>query len=155
MFGFKGVVLFNLTMKEYKAMSMDKKKKVLIAASIAGIMAASGAAFTAQARAATGELENCYGVNACKGMGACGGCARGGGAYGLGDFFSENHDPRDVLVRQIKKSVYLLFWNYQCMAGIQRFYFEKRKKPGVFEDFMARQLAVYNLSKNRGHFSAP
>ena len=53
-------------------MAIDMKKKALIAASIAGLLA-SGAVCGAQAQAATGELENCYGLNACKGMGACGG----------------------------------------------------------------------------------
>ena len=47
------------------------KKKILIAASIAGLItvAASGAATTAIAA----ENVPCYGVNACKGTGDCGG----------------------------------------------------------------------------------
>ena len=47
------------------------KKKMLIAASIAGLMtvAASGAATTAFAA----DSVPCYGVNACKGTGDCGG----------------------------------------------------------------------------------
>ncbi len=50
------------------------KKRALIAASIAGLLAASGTTVSASvAYAATGELEHCYNVNACKGKGACGG----------------------------------------------------------------------------------
>ena len=47
------------------------RKKMLIAASIAGLMtvAASGAATTAIAA----ENVPCYGINACKGTGDCGG----------------------------------------------------------------------------------
>ena len=47
------------------------KKKMLLAASIAGLMtvAASGAATTAIAA----ESVPCYGINACKGTGDCGG----------------------------------------------------------------------------------
>ena len=54
-------------------MSMDKKKKMLIAASVAGLLATVGSGFLSQANAAQGELEHCYGINACKGNGACGG----------------------------------------------------------------------------------
>lgn len=49
------------------------KKSALVAASVAGLFAAASFAMVAPAQAATGELENCYGINACKGMGACGG----------------------------------------------------------------------------------
>ena len=52
---------------------MKIKKSALIAASVAGLIAAANLGFSAPAQAATGELENCYGVNACKGAGACGG----------------------------------------------------------------------------------
>ena len=47
------------------------KKKILIAASIAGLMtvAASGVATTAFAA----DSVACYGINACKGTGDCGG----------------------------------------------------------------------------------
>ena len=54
-------------------MALDKKKKMLIAASVAGLIATAGTGFLSQAYAAQGELEHCYGINACKGMGACGG----------------------------------------------------------------------------------
>ena len=54
-------------------MALDKKKKMLIAASVAGLIATAGTGLLSQAYAAQGELEHCYGVNACKGMGACGG----------------------------------------------------------------------------------
>ena len=62
------------------------KKKVLIAASIAGLMtvAVSGAAHTAVAAGS----ESCYGVNACKGTGDCGGkgysCAGNNACKGQG-----------------------------------------------------------------------
>ncbi len=46
---------------------------MLMAASIAGMLAVSATAMMGSAQAATGELENCAGLNACKGMGACGG----------------------------------------------------------------------------------
>jgi uncharacterized membrane protein len=55
----------------------NQKKKRLLAASIAGLIAVSGAAVLAgasNARAA-GELVPCYGINACKGTGECGGKA--------------------------------------------------------------------------------
>ncbi len=50
----------------------DVKKKALLAASIAGLIAA-GNFVTTPVEARTGDLEACYGVNACKGKGACGG----------------------------------------------------------------------------------
>jgi len=53
-------------------MALDKKKKMLIAASVAGLIATAGSGILSQAYAAQGELEHCYGVNACKGAGACG-----------------------------------------------------------------------------------
>ena len=53
-------------------MALDKKKKMLIAASVAGLIATAGSGLLSQASAAQGELEHCYGINACKGMGACG-----------------------------------------------------------------------------------
>ena len=54
-------------------MAIDKKKKMLIAASVAGLLAAAGSGMLSQVQAAQGELEHCYGINACKGNGACGG----------------------------------------------------------------------------------
>ena len=53
-------------------MALDKKKKMLIAASVAGLIATVGSGLLSQASAAQGELEHCYGINACKGTGACG-----------------------------------------------------------------------------------
>ena len=53
-------------------MAIDMKKKMLIAASVAGLIATAGTGLFSQAYAAQGELEHCYGINACKGMGACG-----------------------------------------------------------------------------------
>ena len=52
---------------------MEKKnvnKKALIAASVAGLLAVTGAMFSGTAMAAQ---VPCYGANACKGTGACGG----------------------------------------------------------------------------------
>ena len=51
------------------------KKKMWVAASVAGLMAAAGAAFvSADTMGATGSDDvHCYGVNKCKGTGDCGG----------------------------------------------------------------------------------
>ena len=52
---------------------MEKKnmnKKALVAASVAGLLAVTGAIFSGTAMA---EQVPCYGANACKGTGACGG----------------------------------------------------------------------------------
>lgn len=52
-------------------MEKKNKKNTLVAASIAGLMAVTGAVvLSSQAYA---EDVACYGVNACKGTGACGG----------------------------------------------------------------------------------
>ena len=51
-------------------MSKSNKKKVLLAASIAGLMAVAGV--PASTGIAYAEV-NCAGANACKGMGDCGG----------------------------------------------------------------------------------
>ena len=48
------------------------KKKMLIAASIAGLMAAASAQ-ASDMPSAGGENVPCYGINACKGTGDCGG----------------------------------------------------------------------------------
>ena len=50
----------------------NKKKRAILAASVAGLMAAATLGINSTANAAT-ELESCYGINACKGMGSCGG----------------------------------------------------------------------------------
>ena len=46
------------------------KKKALIAASMAGLLAVSGVALTLSPAHAAGD--KCYGVNKCKGQGECG-----------------------------------------------------------------------------------
>ena len=56
-------------------MAIDKKTKMLIAASVAGLIATAGAGFLAKTAHAEVEVEHCYGINACKGNGACGGKA--------------------------------------------------------------------------------
>lgn len=48
----------------------NSRKKALLAASVAGLLAVSG--FMANAATLYAEVE-CHGVNACKGMGDCGG----------------------------------------------------------------------------------
>ncbi len=68
---------------------VSMKKRALVAASVAGLMAAASfSAFAPSAQAATGDLEACYGINACKGMGACGGkgnsCAGKNTCKGMG-----------------------------------------------------------------------
>ena len=52
-------------------MAKSNKKKMLLAASVAGLLAVSG--MVASANVAYAEDVNCIGVNACKGMGDCGG----------------------------------------------------------------------------------
>lgn len=47
------------------------KRKMMLAASMAGLMAAAGSAISANAIAA--DDVHCYGVNKCKGAGDCGG----------------------------------------------------------------------------------
>ena len=49
----------------------SSKKKMLVAASIAGLMAVASSAAATVAFAA--ESVPCYGINACKGTGDCGG----------------------------------------------------------------------------------
>ena len=56
---------------------MDSTKRALVAASVAGLVAAMGVVFGShQVRAAetedSGEKASCYGINKCKGMGDCG-----------------------------------------------------------------------------------
>lgn len=56
---------------------MDATKRALVAASVAGLLAAGLSGFAAPAQA-EGEAESggkapCYGINKCKGTGACGG----------------------------------------------------------------------------------
>ena len=52
-------------------MTTSNKKKVLLAASIAGLMTMATTVAATQAQAA--DNVPCYGVNACKGTGDCGG----------------------------------------------------------------------------------
>ena len=66
-----------------------KKKRAIIAASVAGLMAATSLfGVSKMAQAGTEGMESCYGINACKGMGACGGkgnsCAGKNGCKGQG-----------------------------------------------------------------------
>lgn len=71
-------------------MEKSKKKKALLAASVAGLMAMSGVAVIGAGNAHAGSdgMEHCYGINACKGTGACGGkghsCAGKNGCEGAG-----------------------------------------------------------------------
>ena len=54
---------------------MNAKKRALIAASVAGLMAATavGTAHGAEGAAAPAGKVPCYGINKCKGAGDCGG----------------------------------------------------------------------------------
>ena len=56
---------------------MDMKKRALVAASVAGLLAAGlfGLGSRAQANESeeAGDDTPCYGINKCKGVGACGG----------------------------------------------------------------------------------
>jgi uncharacterized membrane protein len=55
-------------------MAINQKKKMLLAASIAGLMAVTANSMTSSAHAEEAkESVPCYGVNACKGTGDCGG----------------------------------------------------------------------------------
>lgn len=57
-------------------MNVKNKKKMVLAASIAGLIAATGAAMNSSAAYAE-ENVACYGVNKCKGTGECGGKGHG------------------------------------------------------------------------------
>ena len=54
---------------------MENKKRALVAASVAGLLAAAGlAGMNASAHAADeADHVSCYGINKCKGTGECGG----------------------------------------------------------------------------------
>ena len=54
-------------------MATSDKKKMLLAASIAGLMAVSVTAATNAHADMNSEGVPCYGINACKGTGDCGG----------------------------------------------------------------------------------
>ena len=56
---------------------MNTRKQVLIAASVAGLMAAAAAATAQTAQAADEGKVPCYGINKCKGAGDCGGKGHG------------------------------------------------------------------------------
>ena len=56
---------------------MNAKKRALIAASVAGLMAAGTVAVTHPAQAADAKKVPCYGINKCKGTGDCGGKGHG------------------------------------------------------------------------------
>ena len=55
---------------------MESKKRALIAASVAGLMAAALVGVSQPVQAAEGKVP-CYGVNKCKGTGDCGGKGHG------------------------------------------------------------------------------
>ena len=68
---------------------MEKQYKALLAASVAGLLATAGSAWSGQVvHAGEGEMVHCYGVNKCKGNGDCGGkghsCAGKNGCEGQG-----------------------------------------------------------------------
>ena len=53
---------------------MDLKKRVLVAASVAGLLAVAGSARVAADETSAGGNDGaCYGINKCKGAGECGG----------------------------------------------------------------------------------
>lgn len=53
---------------------MSQKQRALLAASVAGLLAAVGSVWSGQhAQAVEGEKVHCYGLNKCKGTGDCGG----------------------------------------------------------------------------------
>ena len=56
---------------------MNAKKRALIAASVAGLLAAGAAGVTHSAQAADEGKVPCYGINKCKGTGDCGGKGHG------------------------------------------------------------------------------
>lgn len=56
---------------------MESKKRALIAASVAGLMAAALAGVSGPVQAADEGKVPCYGVNKCKGAGDCGGKGHG------------------------------------------------------------------------------
>lgn len=51
----------------------EKSKKALLAASVAGLLAITGAVALANPAFAAEDKVHCYGANKCKGMGDCGG----------------------------------------------------------------------------------
>ena len=56
-----------------KSESKKNSKLTLLAASVAGLLAVTGAVLPQMAQAAEGDKAHCYGVNKCKGTGECGG----------------------------------------------------------------------------------
>ena len=56
-------------------MAASNRKRMFLAASIAGLMTVSGSVIAANAHAAGVEGAPCYGINACKATGDCGGKA--------------------------------------------------------------------------------
>ena len=70
---------------------MDRKQRTLVAASVAGLVAAAGVlamSRTSQAHEGEGKEAPCYGINKCKGTGECGGkghsCAGNNACAGQG-----------------------------------------------------------------------
>ncbi len=84
-------------------MKTDKanKKQVLLAASVAGLLAMTSGAFMSSAPAFAADDVHCYGVNACKGKGACKGsqnaCAGKNACKGMGFV---NVDSKDACMSQ-------------------------------------------------------
>ena len=54
-------------------MGNENKKRALLAASVAGLLAVTATVTAPPTALAAGEKVHCYGVNACKGTGDCGG----------------------------------------------------------------------------------
>ncbi len=67
---------------------MEKRQRVLLAASVAGLLAAAGVSVIGGPQTAHAGEGHCYGVNKCSGTGACGGkghsCAGQNGCEGQG-----------------------------------------------------------------------
>ncbi len=84
-------------------MKADKinKKQMLLAASVAGLLAVTSGAFMLSAPAFAADDVHCYGVNACKGQGACKGaknaCAGKNACKGMGFV---NVDSKDACLSQ-------------------------------------------------------
>lgn len=77
---------------------MESKKHALIAASVAGLMAAALAGVSGPVQAAPDGKVPCYGINKCKGTGDCGGKTHGcAGKNECGGKGSINLDKDDCL----------------------------------------------------------
>jgi uncharacterized membrane protein len=74
-------------------MSKMNKKKALLAASVAGLIAVAGVAVATSAHAEDAAIK-CAGANACKGTGACGG--KGSACAGNPKKYSTDKGDKDV-----------------------------------------------------------